>query len=730
MALGFAGRRGRIDAILESEANESAAVALGIVLAFHGRHLPLTQLKNDCGITRDGSTPAKLLAAAERHGLRSERLIAPDAATLTLLEQKGRLPAIVVGLDNRFSVLVRWRRNGMELFDTARGSLRLAADAVTIEELLLLLPSANFERTGRPPSIWAMLLRLFLPLRVELALLVLIASASVVPLLMIAGGTSQFINGFLQQQRFAFGIPIAWLVLIAVALSLLLSLFQGLLIRRLEYVLTRSFAAAIFESAFSADFPYYLQRRNSELAGRLNFAMYLPNVMVSQLGSSCLQLWTGLLVIGFSSLISPILFCLLLSGFTAAAIYNSSITLKLSVNNDVLAAEGNQATAVGVQAIANIESIKSSGLEFTFLRDWHGHYLESIRQRLIVGKLLIRSNTSVNGSIFAITAILLGVGGLLIIRGSLSLGGLLAFLFLQERINNAIVQIPDISSSWQQVQGILRRNHDLTTAPKDPYLRAFARSSELPIEKERLAGTIELVDVNYAFSPVDPPYIRNLNIHVQPGQQLALVGGSGSGKSTIIRMMAGFYRPTSGEHRIGGRTWLSIPDVTIRDSLGYVPQDVFVFNASFEDNIRLWKPGYSRADVVAAAQAAALHDEIMQYSESYDTLLHDNGTNISGGQRQRLEIARALLKRPSILLLDEATSALDNRSEEHVLNAVRAMGITVVSVAHRLNSALKSDLVVVLEQGRVIEQGPPDVLLARQGAFHRLVSAEAQRQGG
>jgi len=154
-----------------------------------------------------------------------------------------------------------------------------------------------------------------------------------------------------------------------------------------------------------------------------------------------------------------------------------------------------------------------------------------------------------------------------------------------------------------------------------------------------------------------------------------------------------------------------------------------VFNASFEDNIRLWKPGYSRADVVAAAQAASLHDEIMQYSQSYDTLIHDNGTNISGGQRQRLEIARALLKRPSILLLDEATSALDNRSEEHVLNAVRAMGITVVSVAHRLNAALRSDLVVVLEQGRVIEQGPPDVLLARQGAFNRLVWAEAQRQG-
>ena len=175
---------------------------------------------------------------------------------------------------------------------------------------------------------------------------------------------------------------------------------------------------------------------------------------------------------------------------------------------------------------------------------------------------------------------------------------------------------------------------------------------------------------------------------------------------------------------------MEIPDATLRASLAYVPQDVFVFNASFEDNITLWRPGYKHADVVAAARAAALHDDIARYSQAYDTMLRDNGTNISGGQRQRMEIARALLKKPSILLLDEATSALDNRSEEQVLTAVRDMGITVVSVAHRLNAALHSDLVVVLEQGQVIEQGHPDALLRRKGAFHRLVMAEAQQQQG
>jgi ATP-binding cassette subfamily B protein len=719
------GRPGRIDGLLETEANESGAVALGIVLAYHRHYLGLTKLKYDCGVTRDGTTVRKLLAAAALHGLQGTVQANTRPQDLQDLQRAGRLPAITIRDDNRYQVVLRCSNWGLDVFDTARGRLRLQPDQLQARELLVLVPGPDFKPFGKPDSIWDPLVRLLWPLKGELTLLVLIASATVVPLLMIAGCTSQFIDAFLQQQRFSFGIPIAWLVLIAVIMGLLLNLFQDLLVRRLEYVLTRSFAADIFELAFSADYTYYLQRRSAEIAARLNFSMYIPNLVISQFSSACLGLWTGILLVIFSSLISPILFALLLSGFILAIAYNTWISIRLSTNNHVLTAENNKAAATGVQAITNIESIKSSGLEFSFLRDWQDHYLESIRQRQIVGKQLIKSALSVNGSTFAITAILLGIGGLLIIHGSLSLGALLAFLFLQSQINNAIYQIPNISNSWQQTQGMMRCHHGLLAAPRDPYVRAFARISDLPIETEKLPGTIDLVGVNYAFSPVDDPYLVDLNIRVAPGEHLALVGSSGSGKSTIIRMLAGFYRPSAGQYFVGGKEWLSTADSTIRNSLSYVPQDVFVFNATFEDNIKLWRPGYGHADVVAAAQAANLHDEIMCYSESYNTLLKDNGTNISGGQRQRLEIARSLIKQPTILLLDEATSALDNKSEEHVLSAVKQLGITVVSVAHRLNAALHSDQVIVLEQGKVLEQGHPQELLDRQGAFHRLVMAEA-----
>jgi ABC-type bacteriocin/lantibiotic exporter with double-glycine peptidase domain len=721
-------KRLRIQAILESEANESGAVALGIILACHGRHVSLTQLKNDCGITRDGTTVAKILVAAEMNGLVCEKHNNVDPEGLSVYDKQGQLPAIIVSSNNRFSVLVRCLSDELEVFDTARGFRRWRLGEHRIEQVLVLQPGPDFVAAGHPASSWALLSRLFLPLRGELFLLLLIATASLVPLLTIAGSTSQFIDAFLEQQRFSFGIPIAWLLLIAVVLSLVLTLSRDLLIRRLEYVLTRSFAAAIYEACFAADFPYYLQRSSSELAMRMAFASKIPNTIVSQLGTALLQMWTGVLVIAFTSLISPILCALLLVSFAIVLIYNLAVTRSLSINNDALTAEGNQALSLGIQGIGNIEAIKSSGLEFDFLRDWQGHYAEGLRQKLIISRRMIRSVVLVNGSIFAITIGLLGVGGLLILNGSLSLGSLLAFLFLQSQINNALVQAPSITRNWQLADGMLRRLHDLLTAPRDPYLRAFERTPSIPLEGGKLLGTLSMEGVSYAFSPLDLPYINNLQIQLKSGQHLALVGSSGSGKSTIIRMMAGFYRPSAGDYLIGGRTWLTIPDPILRASLAYVPQDVFVFNASFEDNITLWRPGYTHSDVLAAAKAADLHNDIMSFSNAYDTMLADDGTNISGGQRQRIEIARALVKKPSILLLDEATSALDNRSEEHVLKSVRAMGITVVTVAHRLSSAFQSDLVMVLEQGRVVEQGQPDELLAQKGAFHRLVTAEAELQ--
>ena len=202
------------------------------------------------------------------------------------------------------------------------------------------------------------------------------------------------------------------------------------------------------------------------------------------------------------------------------------------------------------------------------------------------------------------------------------------------------------------------------------------------------------------------------------------MGGSGSGKTTLIRLFAGLYEPTGGELLFDDLPWTQHSDHLMRSSIAYVPQQVFVFNANIRDNITLWQTDYSQDDLEAAASDAQILNTILSHPKGFLRHLRDNGADLSGGERQRLEICRALVRQPSILLLDEATSALDNATQSMVLDALKRRGITVISVAHRLDVALRSDQVLMMEAGQIKQLGPPQALLAAGGPFADLVRSE------
>ena len=236
---------------------------------------------------------------------------------------------------------------------------------------------------------------------------------------------------------------------------------------------------------------------------------------------------------------------------------------------------------------------------------------------------------------------------------------------------------------------------------------------------------VELRNIVFSYNPIGPPLIEDLSLTVEPGQRIALVGGSGSGKSTITRLIAGLYQPNSGELRFDEYRRSEIPQSVLANSLSVVDQESVLFAGTVKDNLTLWDPTASMEDVVQACRDAAIHEDIVSLPEGYESHLIESAGNLSGGQRQRLEIARALVNNPAVLILDEATSALDAETERIVDRNIRRRGCSVIIVAHRLSTIRDADEIIVLDRGKVVERGTHQELVQTNGPYLNLISSES-----
>ena len=720
--------RERTPTVLQMEAVECGAAALAIVMGYYRKFVSLEVLRQVCGVSRDGSKASNVVKAARTYGFDAKGYRYEPAEVLAL-----RQPVIVFWNFNHFLVVEGVSKAGVHLNDPATGPR-----TVTPEEfdqgftgvVLLITPGPDFVPEGQPDSILAAL-RKRLPLREPALLYLLIAGLLLVlPGLVLPAFTKVFIDEYL------IGRLDSWIkpLLIGMAVTLLL---QGLLTWLQRYYLARFHAKLAM--ATSSQFlwhvlrlpvVFYAQRSAGDISGRVGINNRVAELLTGELATTLLNL---VVLVFYAVLMLSYDVPLTLVGMAVAAV-NIVVLRRMSrQRKDVsqkLANDHGKLLGTSMNGLQMIETLKASGAESDFFAKWAGQHAKVINgMQATGGQGVLRVGVPLLLSTLN-NVLILSRGGLRVMEGALTMGALVAFQSLMASFLQPVNQLVALGASIQEMEGDMKRLDDvLKYAPESP---APAPVSEAAVDQppERLQGWVELRNISFGYSKLEPPLLENFNLTLRPGARVALVGASGCGKSTLSRLVMGLYEPWSGEILFDGRPRHAWPRATLVNSLSMVSQEIALFEGSVRDNLTLWDDTLPETDLVRAAQDACIHEALVTRPGGYESEVLEGGVNFSGGQRQRLEIARALAINPRILVLDEATSALDPLTEQHIDDHLRRRGCTCLIVAHRLSTIRDCDEIIVLDRGRVVQRGTHDTMRSVPGPYAELMQAGEEAPNG
>ena len=708
---------------LQYEALECGAASLATILDYFGRYEELSDLRAACGVNRDGSNAGQILKAARTYGMTAKgfRMNAKN------LKEGGKYPCIIFWGFNHFLVVEGFQGEMVYLSDPAQGRYKVDFEEFSTNYTGIVLqiePNELFksDNTKKKGSILFTFIPQLLPYKKYLLLLMILGCSQAFCTLFVAGLSLTYIDSFLTNGRLYFGIPIVWLLFLSATTWLSLLTIQFLLLRRIELLLSKRVTTDLFRKLFKNPYSFFESRFQGELASRLILGIETTQVIVSQIVRFVIRTWMSLLILIFAVAISPQLSGIFLLIAIGNALINWAFTEIRSDANRRLSINTGKAFGKSLAGINNMEGLKASGLELEYLSQWQASFGDVVIQRQTLGEQMAWSNISASASSFLISILIIAVGGLLIIEGKMTLGALVAFQFLQSELIGPINQLPMITKWLQTLVGDLGRIEDLKNNEDDPLVGSFqsGKQSFEEAKQKRLKGDIQIKNLSFSFDGGKTYYMNDINLHIAPGQHISIVGGSGSGKSHLLKLIGGLIKPTDGEILFDNKTIYDQGVQVIRNNMSYVPQNVFIFNGTIRENLVLWDDSIEEEEILKAAKDAQILSLILSHKDGFDRVLKDNGNDLSGGERQRLELCRALVRKPNILLLDEATSALDNITQSKFLKALRKREITVISIDHRLEASLQSDVVIVMNQGAIIESGSPNTLLSAGDHFSRL----------
>ena len=709
--------------LLQMEAVECGAAALGIILRYYGRVVPLTDLRQECGVSRDGSKASNMLKAARRYDLEAKGY-KKELEKLKELEP----PFIVFWNFNHFLVVEGFGQEKVYLNDPATGPRKASFkefDHSYTGVALVMQPGEDFVKGGREPSVIHSLWSRLQGDAGALAYCVLAGFFLTLIGLVVPAFSQVFVDEILIEGRFQWLRPLLLAMAITAIFQVVLKLLQFRYLRRLKIKLAVGMSSRFFWHILRLPTDFYAQRFAGEICNRISLndtvAESLSGELATTMISTVMTIFYVLVMFQYDMVLTGLVIV-----FAAINIITLQLVSRKRVDaNQKLIQEHGKASGVAIAGLQSIETLKASGLESDFFSRWSGYYTKATNSQQELGVTnQVLSNLPVLLSSLS-SAFLLIVGGFRVMDGYLSIGMLVAFQSIVSNFQKPVNDLVTFAGKLQELEGNLIRLDDVLDNPTDPQLSVREQASlpsgndadELPA---RLQGYIEIRDLTFGYSRLDPPLIENFNLSVKPGQRIALVGGSGSGKSTIAKVIVGLSQPWSGEICFDGKPRTEIPHQILSNSIAMVEQDILMFAGTVRDNLTLWDTTIRDRSLKRACQDAAIDDVVNSLNGGYESQLQEGAGNLSGGQRQRLEIARALANNPSILIMDEATSALDSETEKIIDRHLRRRGCTCLIVAHRLSTIRDSDLIVVLEAGKVVQQGTHEELQQSDGVYSTL----------
>ena len=706
----------KVPQVMQMEVVECGAASLTMILAHYGKWLPLEEVRAACGVSRDGSSAKMILQAARNYGLDAKGFrMSPEAL-------EGKQPAIIHWNFEHFVVFRGFDSKGRACInDPGMGPVKWPMEEFRKHYTGVCLtfePTEKFEKGGQQTSILSYMKKNLNGVSEAFWLTFSFALMGAFVALLSPLFTRIFLDEILSGKNADW---VKWFFIGMGALAVFqffVVLLQSRYTKRVAGALALKSNKDYLRHLLRLPMSYFAMRHVGDLQQRMHLNQEITNSLIEVLAPQVINI--GLLVL-YLFLMFSYSFWLTIIGFVAAgvnlAIVHYFANLRINLIRSMEQSEGQYFSAT-ISCIDNMESIKAAGAETGFFKYWSGLWAHKFnvnanadKQQAQVALLPVMANALCSVAVLVL-------GAYLILQGDLTVGMLMAFQGFMGSFLAPVNELVNGSQKIVEMRSQMERVEDVMKYPEDH------RESEKEILQGKLGGLLEMKHVTFGYSPIQPPLIEDFNLRVEPGHSVALVGPSGCGKSTLAKLISGLYKPWSGEILFDGRPIESIPNEELTNSVAVIDQNVVLFDDTIAQNIRMWDPSIEDFTLMMACNDAEIRADIVSRPEGFDTKIVKGGQNFSGGQRQRFEIATALAREPIVLIMDEATSALDPKTEDEVMKRIRRMGPTQVIVAHRLSTIRDCDEIIVMDQGKILQRGRHEELIAQEGFYQKLMRSE------